>query len=55
MRRSAFLTLSGSLAFWPGAVLGQQSGRVRRIGVLMAYPESDPEGQATKFFWKRFN
>jgi hypothetical protein len=23
----------------------QQSGRMRRIGVLMSYPETDPDGQ----------
>ena len=46
MRRRAFITLAAGLAAWPVASLAQQSGRVRRIGVLMAYPESDQEGQA---------
>ena len=31
---------------WPLAARAQQGERVRRIGVLMAYAESDPEGQA---------
>jgi len=41
----AAATLAGGFAVWPAASLAQQSGRVRRIGVLMAYPESNPEGQ----------
>ncbi len=30
---------------WPALALGQQTARARRIGVLMARLESDPEGQ----------
>src|SRR5271156_5957434 len=45
MRRRTFIRLAGCLAVWPVATLAQQSGRVRRVGVLMAYPESDQEGQ----------
>ncbi len=51
IRRREFIFTLGWIAAWPLASQAQQPERMRRIGVLMLYPESDPQGQlrATAF------
>jgi len=46
MKRRDFITLAGGMAVWPLAARAQQSGQMRRIGMLMGLARDNSEAQA---------
>jgi putative tryptophan/tyrosine transport system substrate-binding protein len=44
-RRDFIKVIAGSATVWPLAAHAQQPGQPRRIGLLMLYPEKDPQGE----------
>ena len=54
--RRGFITVLGAAALWPFAGHAQQSERVRRVGVMLPWPEKDPVAQASvKAFARALN
>src|SRR5262245_55541831 len=47
IRRREFITLVGGAAAWPLAARAQQAERMRRIGALIGFAETDSYGQAS--------
>ena len=45
MQRREFIVILGSATVWPLASLAQSPDRMRRIGVVLAYAEDDPNGR----------
>jgi len=47
MNRRELIASLAATAIWPNVVCAQQPERVRRVGVLIGFPENDPTAQAS--------
>lgn len=52
-RREVILMFAGAAASYPAVVCAQQALQMRRIGVVMLYPENDPQGQLRAIAFQR--